>query len=223
MSHLSRTYLPWPPLPAPRSQAEADAAWADGGAGPSNPDDWAAALAVISSSPEGVPLPVGWDTADVRLDVDQGGALYLSLSRVVRVGEGEDEGKTWGESVALLLHRVQGEMSAAVSTAYVSTWTSGRTRAELARDEQRLRQQELIRSWANSSSACTIPWGPPLGKGRRDIADCVDACLILTQDDTRRPDIRAVISEALDLYPVAAPGLRALLVGLGLGAEFGLS
>lgn len=216
MSHQIAV-IPWPSIPSPRTQAEADEFWDCGGASPSRADEWQEALATIAANPEGCPLPEGWsvDGTTIQLDISQGGRLCVTLRRVVRVGEGEEEGKTWGESCGASL-------TYGLPTV-VREWTSGETAAERLEFEALLRRQNIIGEWANSASACTIAWGNALDGRRRDIADCLDA---LSRPESGAHPRRSLwvqtVQQALSTYPVAAPGLARVIATLGLAGEIGV-
>lgn len=216
MSHQIAV-VPWPSIPSPRTQAEADEFWDCGGASPSRDDEWQAAMDTIAANPEGCPLPEGWsaDGATIQLNISQGGRLCVTLRRTVKVGEGDEKGKTWGESAdASLAHGLP---------TIVREWTSGETVAERLEYEAFLRRQNIIGEWANSSSACTIPWGDALDGQRRDIADCLDALSRPgLETHPRRSLWVTTVRQALSIYPVAAPGLARVITTLGLAEEIGV-
>lgn len=223
MSHVQFT-APWPPIPAPRTQAEADEYWADGGASPSRAEDWPRIEALVAAHPDGCPLPVGWTADDagfrIRLDIYQSGELGLFAFHIARVGEGDEAGKTWVEHIQLTLP-VEGDLAEAVASATVSTGTQGYTRAEQAEQDRRAGVLSRLRAWANSQESATIPWGDINGGGRRDIADCLDA-IDAVREHPRRGEWVATVQAALEVYPVARPGLETCIRDIGQAEVFGL-
>ena len=223
MSHQNTA--PWPTLPAPRTQAEADLYIADGGASPSNPDEWPVIGAMIAAHPGGCPLPMGWLATDpgfrLRMDIYQSGELGLFFDRIGRVGAGEEAGKTWGESVQISLP-IEGELADVIASAEVRTWTSGYTAAEVAEQDRRTGVFRRIQVWANSREAATIPWGGMNEGGRRDIADCLDA-IDAVAEHPRRGEWIATVKAALHIYPVARAGLERCIRDLGQAEVFGLA
>ena len=219
------SHLPWPTLPT---------SYAPLYNGEPTPRDGALdeARTLVEAHPAGIPLPEDFSgegefAPRAYFCWTLSGEVLLQLSRTTRRGEPgtSDEGGEWGESLSVQLSGTGPEaepLDARLSAAARSPYQSAQTVAEQRASEAFHRRQALIRAWANSREAATIPWGSMLDSYRRDIVDCVGAIQqVVHHDSPGAADPRVskwidTVAAAVDTYPVAKRGLLVLLCDVGV-------
>lgn len=227
MSH--RMFAAWPlqTIEGLTQESTLDEAYfyQNGGSAP-QPGQIQALKEFLAASPQGIPIPDSWSSVSVptegtiHLCWSVTGAVYVEHSRVVRVGEAgtPDAGGIWGERRSACLESADSfsdfvQRFHAVSPRPWRHETDAEKKIREARWAKSQRILTLIQGWAQLSSACTIPWDGVTG--RRDIADCIQA-IAECPLDRRCPEWQAVVKEAIEMYPVARPGILSLLRDLDI-------
>lgn len=208
--------ISWPSFPA---LINAEEAYEQGG-GPSDPAQLDVWEAVMTRFPTGIPVPMDWK-GELRASFCWcvSGRLELAL-RVVEQARGANPDEP-DVSRGRMMRLMAADFALLPLSVPVDRWHSGRTPDEQKRSADLAAIRALIQAWINSRDARTVPFYASNG-GRSDIASCVEA---VASELYFRPDAplpahieraRREIVEAVKVYPVAAPGLRALCAQLGI-------
>lgn len=191
--------------------------------------------AAVECYPEGIPMPEDWTSLEdpwAHVCWNISGTVALSLRRTTKIGVGDESGGAWGEELVVHFPLPEG---VSLPDLLAMTKRERRQIRQTTADEtdwnrrvaETTRRTDIIRAWANSREASTIPWGSRFSRepNRSTISDCLDALSsspATGEVDERRTRWLDLVRHGLSIYPVAAPGLARLVTHLGLAEEIGV-